>query len=82
MINDVSVTDTGVYCTDSINATLYKIPLENDGKVFSSSVEKVEMKGFEIDPAGFNANGLVGNFDGKELLVINIGTDVLYLVDT
>jgi len=40
------------------------------------------MTGFEMDPTGFNANGLVGDFDGKELLIINIGTGVLYLVDT
>jgi hypothetical protein len=82
VINDVLVTDTAVYITDSISTTLYKIPLENDGKVFSSTVEKIEMTGFEMDPAGFNANGLVGDFDGKELVIINISTGVLYLVDT
>ncbi|MCH7559114.1 MAG: hypothetical protein IIB56_16915 [Planctomycetes bacterium] len=81
VINDVLVTDTAVYCTDSISTTLYKIPLENDGKVFSSTVEKIEMTGFEM-VEGFNANGLVGDFDGKELLIINIGTGVLYLVNT
>lgn len=82
VINDVLVTDTAVYCTDSLSTTLYKIPLENDGKVFSSAVEKIEMIGFEMDPGGLNANGLVGDFDGKELLIINIRTGVLYLVDT
>ncbi len=81
VINDVLVTDTAVYCTDSISTTLYKIPLEDDGKVFSSTVEKIEMTGFEM-AEGYNANGLVGDFDGKELLIINIGTGVLYLVDT
>lgn len=82
VINDVLVTDTAVYCTDSLSTTLYKIPLENDGKVFSSAVEKIEMTGFEIVPGEINANGLVGNYDGKELVVININTGVLYLVDT
>ncbi len=82
VINDVLVTDTAVYCTDSISTTLYKLPLENDGKVFSSTVEKIELTGFEMDPAGFNANGLVGDFDGKKLVIINISTGVLYLVDT
>jgi hypothetical protein len=81
VINDVLVTETAVYCTDSISTTLYKLPLEDDGKVFSSTVEKIEMTGFEMAD-GFNANGLVGDFDGKELLIINIGTGVLYLVDT
>ncbi len=82
LINDVLVTDTAVYCTDSANPALYKIPLENNGKVFSSDVEKIEMTGFEMDPEGLNANGLVGDFDGKQLVVINISTGVLYLVDT
>ncbi len=81
LINDVLVTDTAVYCTDSANAVLYKIPLENDGRVFSPDAEKIEMTGFEM-AEGLNANGLVGDFDGKELLVINLGTGVLYLVDT
>jgi hypothetical protein len=40
------------------------------------------MTGFEMDPEGFNANGLVGDFDGKQLVIINISTGVLYLVDT
>ncbi len=80
-INDVLVTDTAVYCTDSVSTTLYKLPLEDDGKVFSSTVEKIEMTGFEM-AEGYNANGLAGDFDGKELLIINIGTGVLYLVDT
>ena len=82
VINDVLVTDTAVYITDSISTTLYKIPLEDDGKVFSSTVEKIEMTGFEMDPAGFNANGLVGDFDGKKLVVVNNSTGVLSLVDT
>jgi hypothetical protein len=82
VINDVLVTDTAVYCTDSISTTLYRIPLEDDGKVFSSTVEKIEMTGFVMDPDGKNANGLVGDFYGKELLIINIRTGVLYLVDT
>ncbi len=81
VINDVLVTETGVYCTDSISTTLYKLPLENDGKVFSSTVETIEMTGFEM-AEGFNANGLVGDFDGKELVIINITTGVLYRVDT
>jgi hypothetical protein len=80
--NDVLVTESAVYCTDSISTTLYKIPLEDNGKVFSSAFEKIEMAGFEMIPGKFNANGLVGNFDGSQLLIINIGSGVLYLVDT
>jgi len=81
VINDVLVTDKAVYCTDSISTTLYKLQLENDGKDFSSTVEKIEMTGFEM-AEGFNANGLVGDFDGRQLVIVNITTGVLYLVDT
>jgi hypothetical protein len=80
--NDVLVTEKAVYCTDSVSTTLYKIPLEDDGKIFSSSFEKIEMTGFVMDPSGFNANGLVGDFDGRQLVIVNITTGVLYLVDT
>jgi len=81
VINDVLVTDTAVYCTDSASTTLYKLPLEDDGKVFASAPEKIEMTGFEM-VEGLNANGLVGDFDGRELVIINITSGVLYLVDT
>lgn len=81
VINDVLVTDTGVYCTDSISTTLYRIPLEDNGSVFGSTPEKIEMTGFEMVD-GFNANGLVGDFDGKELVIVNISSGVLYRVDT
>jgi hypothetical protein len=85
LINDVLVTDTAVYCTDSFNPVLYKMPLENDGRVFSSTVERIEMTGFEMDhngPFPINANGLAGDSDGKVLVVTNSTTGVLSRVDT
>jgi hypothetical protein len=39
------------------------------------------MPDFEM-VAGFNANGLAGDFDGKQLVIVNTSTGVLYLVDT
>ncbi|MFB3040998.1 MAG: hypothetical protein ACE1ZS_04205 [Candidatus Poribacteria bacterium] len=39
------------------------------------------MSGFEM-VGGFNANGLVGDFDGRQLVIVNISTGVLYRVDT
>jgi len=81
-INDCLVTRTGVYCTDSFNPDLYKVVLEKGGRLPSTPVvEKIPMPGFEMVP-GFNANGLVGDFDGKQLVIVNISTGVLYRVDT
>lgn len=81
LINDVLVTSDGVYGTDSINPALYKIPLGPDGQP-ADSWEKIEMDGFIMDDSGvgFNANGLVGDFDGDALVVVNINTGVLYKV--
>jgi len=81
-INDCLVTRTGVYCTDSINPNLYKVVLEKGGRLPSTPVvEVIPMSNFEM-VEGFNANGLVGKFDGKQLVIVNISTGVLYLVDT
>ena len=81
-INDCLVTRTGVYCTDSINPNLYKVVLEKGGRLPSTPVvEVIPMSNFEM-VEGFNANGLVGDFDGRQLVIVNISTGVLYLVDT
>lgn len=81
-INDCLVTRTGVYCTDSVNPDLYKVVLENGGRIPSTPVvEVIHMPDFEMVP-GFNANGLVGDFDGRQLVLVNTSTGVLYLVDT
>ena len=82
LINDILVTRTGVYCTDSFNPNLYKVVLEEGGRLPSTPVfEVIPMPGFEMVP-GFNANGLVGDFDGRQLVIVNITSGVLYLVDT
>jgi len=82
VINDILVTRTGVYCTDSLNPDLYKVVLEDGGRLPSPPVvEVIPMPGFEKVP-GFNANGLVGDFDGRQLVIVNISTGVLYRVDT
>ena len=82
VLNDVLVTRKAVYVTDSVNSDLYKLVLEEGGRLPSTPVfEVIPMPGFEMQP-GFNANGLVGKFDGKQLVIVNIGTGVLYRVDT
>jgi len=84
VLNDVLVTRRAVYVTDSINPNLWKLPLEKGGRLPSNPMaEMIPMAGFEMAPPGeFNANGLVGKFDGKQLVIVNIATGVLYRVDT
>jgi hypothetical protein len=82
VLNDVLVTRKAVYVTDSVNADLYKLALGKGGRLPTNPVvEKIPMSGFEMVP-GFNANGLVGKFNGKKLVIVNITTGVLYRVDT
>jgi hypothetical protein len=82
VINDALVTSTGVYFTDSLNPDFYKLVLEKGGRLPSTPVvEVIPMPGFEMVD-GFNANGLVGDYDGRQLVIVNISTGVLYLVDT
>ena len=82
LINDCLVTRRAVYCTDSFNPDLYKIVLGKGGRLPSNPVvEVIPMPGFQM--TGFvNANGLVGKFDGKQLVIVNIDSGVLYRVDT
>jgi hypothetical protein len=81
-INDCLVTRRAVYCTDSFNPDLYKVVLEKGGRLPSiPEVEVIFMPGFVMVP-DFNANGLVGDFDGRQLVIVNILSGVLYLVDT
>jgi hypothetical protein len=81
VINDLLVTRDAVYVTDSISPTLYKIPLDNWGQP-SNDWEAIELIGFDMVPDDFNANGLVGSFDGTDLVMINIASGLLYHVDT
>jgi hypothetical protein len=82
IINDCLVTRRAVYCTDSFNADLYKLVLEKGGRLPSTPmVEVIPMPGF-VMVDGFSANGLVGDYDGKQLVIVDISGGVLYLVDT
>ena len=40
------------------------------------------MDGFDMVDGDLNANGLVGDFDSDELVVVNIASGILYHVDT
>ncbi len=82
LINDCLVTRRAVYCTDSFNPNLYKLVLGEGGHLPSTpEFEVIPMPGFVM--TGFvNANGLVGKFDGKQLVIVNISSGVLYRVDT
>lgn len=82
-VNDVVVTPTAAYFTDSFRSFLYRVPLGPAGAVpAQSAVEEIPLGGeFEAIPGAFNANGIDAAPSGAFLLVVNTSTGLLYRVD-
>jgi sugar lactone lactonase YvrE len=86
LINDVIITKKAAYFTNSLNTYLYKIPLGKNGQLPPEmAVEMILMDGFEYEPLEeflfINANGIVASPNGKKLIVNNMATGIIYLVD-
>jgi hypothetical protein len=79
-VNDLVVTRSAVYATDSTRPVIYKIPLEQGGRLPSPlAFEELELTGPGVGPRN---NGLVASFDSNDLVVINDTSGLLYHVDT
>lgn len=83
MINDVIVTSSAAYFTDSYNPVFYRLPLGPAGSLpDQADVEAITLGGdFQHMPGQFNANGIEATPDGKWLLIVNSYTGILYKVD-
>lgn len=85
VINDVILTKKAAYFTDSYNARIFKVPLTSSGQP-NGPAEEIPLPDFEyvFDPAFFaiNMNGIVASPNGKYLIVNNMTTGKLYLIDT
>ncbi|MFO7654144.1 MAG: superoxide dismutase [Candidatus Krumholzibacteriia bacterium] len=88
-INDVAVTRTAAWFTDSSRPVLYRVPLDAAGGL-------PQPAGFEVVPLGgdftmtsdcpgfpfpINANGIDATADGASLVVVNMCLGTLYRVD-
>lgn len=82
-VNDVVVTRSAAYFTDSFRPFLYRVPLGPGGRLpDQSAVETLPVGGaFEFVPGEFNANGIDAPPDAAFLLVVNSTTGRLYRVD-
>ena len=84
-VNDVAVTRTAVYFTDSFAPVLYRVPLGPAGRLpEQSTVEEVPLGGDFVQVPGFfvfNANGIDAPPDGEYLIVVNSTLGTLYRVD-
>jgi sugar lactone lactonase YvrE len=80
-INDVVVTRTAAWFTDSSNAVLYKVSLGAGGAP-GATFEIVPLSGdFVLVPGEFNANGIDATPSGKTLVIVNSEVGALYTVD-
>jgi sugar lactone lactonase YvrE len=81
-VNDVVLTRSAAWFTDSFNAQLYSVPLSPDGGLPEpADVRTLPLGGDWVQGAGFGANGVTQTPDGQALLVVHSTAGLLYRVD-
>ena len=81
-INDVVLTRTVAWFTDSMRAQLYGVPLGPGGTLGDQDdVITLPLTGDWVQQAGFNANGIAQTPDRQGLLVVQSNTGLLFRVD-
>lgn len=81
-INDVIVTRQAAYFTDSNRAVYYRVPLGPGGApAHPSAVQTIPLSGDYVQVPGFNSNGIEATPNGKQLIIVNSTSGVLYLVE-
>jgi sugar lactone lactonase YvrE len=79
-INDVTITRTGAWFTDSLQARLYFVPIGPRGQL--GAFQTLALSGPAADlSAAFNNNGIAATPDGKTLIVAHSGQGALNTVD-
>jgi hypothetical protein len=79
-INDVVVTRTGAYFTNSNRAELYRVPIGNGGAL-GSTVQTIPLTGAFQLQTGFNANGIDATSNGRWLVIVQSNTGKLFRVN-
>jgi sugar lactone lactonase YvrE len=81
-INDVIVTRTAAYFTDSLNPVIYIVPLGAGGQLIEPPVfDVLPLTGDFAMAGGFNVNGIAATPNGKSLIIVQSNTGLLYHVD-
>jgi sugar lactone lactonase YvrE len=78
-INDVVVTRTGAYFTDSQKAVLYRIPIGPRGAL--GAVQTIPVGGDFALATGFNLNGIDATPNGKTLIAVQSNKGKLFRID-
>jgi sugar lactone lactonase YvrE len=80
-INDVVVTKSAAWFTDSFKPVLYRVPLGPGGRPGAqAAVTTVQLTGDYVQQAGFNVNGIAATANGKTLVIVQSGTGKLFTV--
>ncbi len=81
-INDVVVTKTAAWFTDSFKPVLYRVALGPGGRPGASftTVDLANKGDYQHQPGGFNLNGIDATADGKTLVVVQSPTGRLFTV--
>jgi len=80
-VNDVVVTRDAAYFTDSRRAVIYRLPRAKGGSP-ASTAELLPVTGdFELVPGVNNLNGIEATPNGKDLIVVQSSTGLLFRVD-
>ena len=81
-VNDVAVTESAAWFTDSMKPVLYRVPLGPGGQPgAASAVTTVPLSGDYQHLAGqFNLNGIAATPNGKTLIVVQSATGRLFTV--
>jgi hypothetical protein len=82
-VNDVVVTLSGAYFTDSYRPYVYRVPLTIGGNLpGQDAVEAIQLGGdYQFQEGQFNANGIDAPLGGGVLLVVNSTVGALYWVE-
>ncbi|WP_104139403.1 SMP-30/gluconolactonase/LRE family protein [Arthrobacter sp. ZGTC131] len=79
-INDVALTNDGAWFTNSRQAELYFVPVDDDGDL--GNVRTLALKGPAAGlPGAFNLNGIAYSPDARRLVVAHSANQALYTVN-
>jgi sugar lactone lactonase YvrE len=81
-VNDVILTRTAAWFTDSQRPVLYKVPFGRHGKLLGqSAVRTIPLTGDYVHQPGFNANGITLTPDRRALIIVQSSTGLLFRVN-
>jgi hypothetical protein len=81
LVNDVTVTDTAAYFTDTFGPHVFKVPIGPDGSIGAPTTITVTGPAGTTGPGVFGLNGIKATPNGKTLVVNHTALGILATVD-